>query len=117
MSNAMELSQESLETIGSYIRHNLPTWLEQMDLPFRRERDIQLTERIVRVEEELKAQRELMQQGFAAMEKRFEQVERRFEEMNRRFADSARHINRRLATIVVVLTLIGLMGGWGLFVN
>ena len=34
---------------------------------------------MVRVEEELKHQRELMREGFAQMDKRFEQVDKRFE--------------------------------------
>ena len=41
--------------------------------------EIELRERMIRVEEELKHQRELMQQGFAMMEKRFQQVDKRFE--------------------------------------
>ena len=40
---------------------------------------LQLSERIIRVEEELKAQRELMKQGF-------EQVDKRFDDFNRRFS-------------------------------
>ena len=40
--------------------------------------EIELRERMIRVEEELKHQRELMQQGFAMMEKRFQQVDKRF---------------------------------------
>lgn len=36
---------------------------------------------MIRVEEELKHQRELMQQGFAMMDKRFDAVDKRFEEM------------------------------------
>lgn len=52
--------------------------------------ELEIRERIVRVEEELKHQRELMLAGFKQMEKRFEQVDKRFEqligEMNARFA-------------------------------
>jgi len=39
---------------------------------------------MVRVEEELKHQRELMRQGFEQVEKRFEQVDKRFDEMLKR---------------------------------
>ena len=46
---------------------------------------LQLSERIIRVEEELKAQRELMKQGFDQMEKRFEQIDKRFEQVDKRF--------------------------------
>ena len=37
-----------------------------------------LTERIIRVEEELKSQRELMKQGFDQTDKRFDDFSRRF---------------------------------------
>ena len=51
--------------------------------------DLELRERLVRVEEAIKHQAELMEQGFRLMERRFEQVDKRFEEMredmNRRF--------------------------------
>ena len=47
--------------------------------------ELELRERIVRVEEELKHQRELMLEGFKQMEKRFEQVDKRFEQIEKRF--------------------------------
>lgn len=81
METTMELSHETLESIGHYVRNNLGTWLREVTS----DRDIQLYERTVRVEEELKAQRDLMRQGFEFMEKRFEQMERRFEQVEKRF--------------------------------
>jgi septation ring formation regulator EzrA len=58
--------------------------------------ELDIRERIVRVEEELKHQRELMLQGFEMsnkrfeemrtdMNKRFEQVDKRFEQVDKRF--------------------------------
>ncbi|MBS3951536.1 MAG: hypothetical protein KGZ88_01085 [Methylomicrobium sp.] len=47
--------------------------------------ELDLRERTVRVEEELKHQRDLMIKGFDAMEKRFEQMEKRFEQVDKRF--------------------------------
>ena len=108
MSSAMDLSEKSLETIGRYVRQNLPEWLQQMELPGRREWELQLTERIVRVEEELKAQRELMQQGFAGVEKRLELGEKRLEQV-------ARQLTLWLGLISVLIALIGSMGAWGMF--
>ncbi len=46
--------------------------------------ELEIRERIVRVEEELKHQRELMLEGFDRMDKRFEQVDKRFETMTAR---------------------------------
>ena len=81
METTMELSHETLESIGHYVRNNLGSWLREVTT----DRDIQLYERTVRVEEELKAQRDLMRQGFELTEKRFEQMERRFEQVDKRF--------------------------------
>jgi chromosome segregation ATPase len=97
MSQAMELSERQFEQIGSYVREHLGTWVRDISPPVATvQLDPVYLERIVRVEEELKSQRELMKQGFEAMDKRFEEaradtntrfdaVERRFEDMNARF--------------------------------
>ena len=81
MEQAMELSPQALEQIGLYVRGNLGTWFREANL----EREMDLRDRTLRVEEELKTQRELMREGFAQTEKRFEQVEKRFEQIDRRF--------------------------------
>jgi len=65
--------------------------------------EIELRERMVRVEEELKNQRELMKQGFDLMDKRFEDMfrymDKRFEDMNNgmnnRFNDMNNSMNSR----------------------
>lgn len=54
--------------------------------------ELELRERIVRVEEELKHQRELMLEGFNRMDKRFEQL---ISEMNARFAQ----VDKRFAQV------------------
>jgi glutathione S-transferase len=59
----MALSDRDLEQVGNYVRAHLIEWLP---VPV-----LELNERIVRVEEELKAQRELMQRGFDQVERRF----------------------------------------------
>lgn len=66
----MALSDRDLEQVGNYVRAHLIEWLP---VPV-----LELNERIVRVEEELKAQRELMQRGFDEMDRRFGDAERRF---------------------------------------
>ena len=47
--------------------------------------ELEIRERILRVEEGLKHQRELMQEGFNRMDKRFEQIDKRFEQVDKRF--------------------------------
>lgn len=79
----MALTQEDLEHIQNLIRDNISERLLAQNVNVRYEMD--LRERTIRVEEELKHQRELMLEGFKQMEKRFEQVDKRFELMEKRF--------------------------------
>nr|VFK44449.1 MAG: hypothetical protein BECKSD772F_GA0070984_11804 [Candidatus Kentron sp. SD]VFK49462.1 MAG: hypothetical protein BECKSD772E_GA0070983_11812 [Candidatus Kentron sp. SD] len=82
----MVLESKHLEEIGAYVQTNLAGWLAENSLakpPVVYE--IELRERMVRVEEELRHQRELMKQGFELMEKRFEAVDKRFEAVDKRF--------------------------------
>jgi len=77
----MALSQQDID----FIKAHMAEWLTEQSLgrpPAVYE--IELRERMVRVEEELKHQRELMRQGFEQIDKRFEQVDSRFDEMIRR---------------------------------
>jgi hypothetical protein len=75
------LSQEDI----AFIKTHMAEWLTEQSLGKPAAvYEIELRERMVRVEEELKHQRELMQQGFERVDKRFEQVDSRFDEMIRR---------------------------------
>jgi uncharacterized protein HemX len=99
---------------SSSSKTNLGEWLAERSLgkpPAVYE--IELPDRMVRVEEELRHQRELMRDGFAQMDqrhqelrqdmaarfeqvdKRFEQVDKRFEQVDRRF-ESVQHSIREL---------------------
>jgi acyl carrier protein phosphodiesterase len=103
------LQDEDIE----FIKRHLGEWLAEQSLgkpPAVYE--IELRERMVRVEEELKRQRELirtileqmdkrfdaMQQQldkrFEQVDKRFEQVDKRFEQMDKRFEELTRRIDR-----------------------
>jgi hypothetical protein len=75
------LSQEDI----AFIKAHMAEWLtkQSLDMPAA-VYEIELRERIVRVEEELRHQRELMQQGFERVDNCFEQVDSRFDEMIRR---------------------------------
>ncbi len=77
------LAQEDIEQIEKLVENIIARQPEKLNANVRYELD--LRERTVRVEEELKHQRDLMIQGFEAMEKRFEQVEKRFEQIDKRF--------------------------------
>ena len=79
----MALAQEDIEQIRLLIKKTLSETPETLNANVRYELD--LRERTIRVEEELKHQRELMLEGFKQMEKRFEQMEKRFEQVDKRF--------------------------------
>jgi hypothetical protein len=60
------------------------------------ERDISLSERIVRVEEGIKHQGDLLEKMLDQMDKRFEQVDKRFEQVNEIYTDTRYYSNIRL---------------------
>ena len=100
MSEAMQLTQREFEQIGSYVREHLGTWIREISPPPTTvQLDPVFLERIIRVEEELKSQRELMKYGFEQVDKRFEQVDTRFEEtrsdMNTRFQEMRADMDTR----------------------
>jgi hypothetical protein len=77
----MALAHEDIQ----FIKDHLGQWLTEQSLgkpPAVYE--IELRERMVRVEEELRHQRELIKTLIEQMDKRFDQVDKRFEELNRR---------------------------------
>jgi chaperonin cofactor prefoldin len=61
--------------------------------------DLELRNRMLKVEEELKHQRELMQQGFNLMEKRFEQVDKRFESMQQAMDKRFEQMDKRFESM------------------
>ncbi|EFI33442.1 conserved hypothetical protein [Desulfonatronospira thiodismutans ASO3-1] len=70
----------------SFLKEHMSQWLAEQSLgkpPMVYE--IELRERMVRVEEELRNQRELIQYIIEQMDKRFEQVDKRFEQVDKRF--------------------------------
>jgi len=92
----MALEEKDYKSIEDYLKNNLARIISEQSLgkpPVVYE--IELRERMVRVEEELKNQRELMLRSFELMEKRFELVEKRFEQVERRFEQ----IDRRFEQI------------------
>ena len=82
----MALAQEDIDQIQRLIKKTLSETPETLNANARYELD--LRERTIRVEEELKHQRELMLEGFKQMEKRFEQMHvettKRFDQLTTR---------------------------------
>jgi hypothetical protein len=79
----MALAQIDIEQIEEIVQRIIENRPETRNTNVRY--DLDLRERSIRVEEELKHQRELMSEGFKQMEKRFEQVDKRFEQVDKRF--------------------------------
>ena len=118
MSVVMEFTKEQLEQIGSYIESNFDRFGAKSNVVQLRPYDIQLIERMTRIEEELRSQREIllkqnetMQFGFTQMDKRFESmqkqmderfaaVDKRFDDVNKRFDD----VNKRFSMMMWMIT-------------
>ena len=96
----MALEVEELEQIGGYVKAHLGEWMVEAQLgkPLA-VYEVELRERMVRVEEELKHQRELMQEGFAVMARRFEQADRRFEELREDMNARFEQVDRRFEQV------------------
>ena len=111
MSEAMELTERNFEQIGSYVREHLGTWVRELWPPATQMTDPLLLERVGRVEEELKSQRDLMKQGFEQIDRHFELVDKHFEEqradMNARFDAARSHTNHWMVFMTIVLGALG----------
>lgn len=99
--SAMADLNPSMEEIGLFVKKNIRDWVKPLILEFRREKELELAERFIRVEEELKSQRELMKQGFEQVDKRIEQVDKRFEQVDKRFED----MNKRFTSMQWFISL------------
>jgi DNA anti-recombination protein RmuC len=93
----MALAQEDIEQIERIIDQRFAARPEMAYANVRY--DLELRERVVRVEEELKHQRELMIQGFGLMEKRFEQIDKRFEDMNMNMNKRFEQVDKRFEQV------------------
>ena len=109
--SALELKNTDIEKIGEYVRAHIPEWIdyELIKSKTRSDRELDLLERIIRVEEELKSQRELIKFGFEQMEKRFESMQnvmdKRFESMQKQMDERFTQIDKRFNMIQGFLAL------------
>ena len=97
----MALAQEDLQQIGEYVKDNISDWLAEKSLgkpPVVYE--IELRERMVRVEEELKHQRDLMREGFNQMEKRFELMQANMDKRFEGVQQDIRGLQQRMDTFM-----------------
>ena len=96
MAEPMTLRDEDVGRIGEYVKPWLRELVDEVaPRPEPSGADTRLLERMVRVEEELKAQRTLMDERFGFMVTRFEAVDKRFDAVDKRFEDLIGHTNAR----------------------
>jgi len=76
--------------------------------------DMELRERTIRVEEELRHQRELMMEMFANMKTQFSYIEKRFEQVDKRFEDIRADMNRRFEQVDKKFSMMMCFTGIGL---
>jgi len=98
-----KFKEEELEQIGQYLAEKYPI-LKSGASQFRySEIDLDIRERIVRVEEELKNQRELIYEVLKMMDKRFEEMRTnsnsRFEQVDKRFEEMRTDMNSRFEQV------------------
>ncbi|MFW5801600.1 MAG: hypothetical protein ACOCVC_06180 [Spirochaeta sp.] len=106
---AMNIGEQELQVIGEYVRSHLSEWTLQSGAGRYAGLDSVLIERIVRVEEGLKALHvqmelrfdqadkfsELMEQRFEQIAKEIEQIDKRFEQVDKRFEDLIHYMDKR----------------------
>ncbi len=101
---SFELKEENLAQIGVYVKDNLADWLKQSPFfsadGYRSSIENQaLLERIVRVEEGLKNQGQILEKILFQFDKRFEQVDKRFEEMRADMDKRFEQIDKRFERV------------------
>ncbi len=105
------MKENELEAVGVYVKKHMAEWITE-SMPFftgkiNKEYEISLTERIIRVEEGIKHQGELLEKLLHQMDKRFEQVDKRFEQVDKRFEQVDKRfeqIDKRFNHMFVYLT-------------
>ncbi len=134
----MVLGDAELRRIGDYVKGNLKEWLAEVE-PARAQdpvtntqlmeriarnddRFVALQERTIRIEEELKFQRDLMQERFTFVEQRFElqdklvadrfqAVDKRFQAVDKRFEDMQTFMDKRFESVDKRFSLLTWMMG------
>ena len=120
------MREEDLEIIGTYVRKHMGDWMKDtsiLSLPTGGVQgpnpiDRTVGEKLVRLEEAIKHQGDLlekmlhqMDKRFEQVDKRFEQVDKRFEQVDKRFEDLRGDMNKRFSQLFIFLTVgIGALG-------
>ena len=86
MTMANKLTEQNLEEIARFLTERFPVLRGHAGRKSSSQvYEIEIRERTIRVEEELKNQRVLTHEMMVQIDKRFEQIEKRFEQVDKRF--------------------------------
>ena len=96
---ASKFTEDDLREIGEYIAARYPVLKSGGVYSGYGDIKIDLYERMVRVEEELKHQRELILNVMKMMDKRFAEVDKRFEQVDKRFEDMRTDMSNRFEQV------------------
>ena len=94
------MKESELEAVGVYVKKHIAEWIKESNIiPFSAGRispeyEISLSERIIRVEEGLKHQGELLEKLIHQIDKRFEHSVKRFKSMNKRFESMSKRFDQ-----------------------
>ena len=100
------IGESELNRIGEYVQSNLSGWMERLGVraPQDQVTNTQLLERVLRIEEELKAGREVMIAKFEASDRRFESIDLRIGDliktMDDRFRTAAKTSDDRFNSLI-----------------
>ncbi len=120
---AVQMKEQELEAIGVYVKNHIADWIKESNIiPFSSgsrlnlsDRDFPLSERIIRVEEGIKHQGDLLEKMLYQMDKRFEQVDKRFYElridMNSRFEQVDKRFSQLQWTMGIGFTVLAALMG------
>ncbi len=99
----MTMQENNLKVqVDQYLKDNLKTYMMESN----HHHEVGVLERIIRVEEELKHQREILEKLLHQIDKRFEQMDKRFEDllhymdkrfeqMDKRFEEMQKQVDKR----------------------
>jgi len=106
----MALAKKDLQQIEDHIKNNIASWIG--DIPLTKAQflnGMKFVEGIVRIEEELKRRRELMQAGFEQADKRFEDMQKymdkRFEDVNSKFTMMFTFMSLGFTVLAAMMTI------------
>ena len=88
--------EELIEIIKAIVTEQVEAYVREHEI---KAKEFSLLERIIRVEEELKAQREIIASLQREMGVRFEAVDKRFEAMDKRFESLQREMDKRFESV------------------